>query len=487
MIEKTGKNDMVDILDRDGKVVISGDGEKTAETGETDLFKVMDMIRKSMHEVEKYFMMIAYALYVIKEKKLYLAGGYPDIYSLAENEFQLTKSTTTRYINVCRQFSKGHNSACLDERYSGFGIGQLFEMLPMKPEERKKITPDTPVKVIRMMKNKGVPMLSGAEGQKALPIFWNDTERREWLEDVDAWGVWYVDEKIHAKYYRYIFNDDSILIAVRYRDICQPDAPEGSESQGKGNEGYGGVYYHMLYSEAYIEKHLDEIKSKSSRQFCHDTVTTKTLVKFLKEISPEEDIDPYVWYSIEFDTRNLEKSAIKELPTMARHYAAFYHTHKYIPAFFNLKNDREIKGYAPTLCTGSGNPQSIGGLAIFDISTNIMSVLDDESINMAEKGRNVRMLMNIASPEEKEKMNKVFGNNPGWEEWTRPYEGKVKFHVRKYTPEECFALMGLDKEAVDRCRALGVSDAELFKQAGNGIVTNCVQEIVKRLHKAQCR
>lgn len=172
---------------------------------------------------------------------------------------------------------------------------------------------------------------------------------------------------------------------------------------------------------------------------------------------------------------------------MARHYAAFYHTHKYIPAFFNLKNDREIKGYAPTLCTGSGNPQSIGGLAIFDISTNIMSVLDDESINMAEKGRNVRMLMNIASPEEKEKMNKVFGNNPGWEEWTRPYEGKVKFHVRKYTPEECFALMGLDKEAVDRCRALGVSDAELFKQAGNGIVTNCVQEIVKRLHKAQCR
>lgn len=487
MIRKEHNGNIVDILDRDGKVVISGDGEKTAEAGETDLFKVMDMIRESIHEVEKYFMMIAYALYVIKEKKLYLAGGYPNIYSLAENEFQLTKSTTSRYIRICREFSKGHNSACLDERYSGFHIGQLFEMLSMEPEERKKITPDMQVKVIREIKKRGIPSPLKFGGQKGLPRFWNDAERREWLEDVESWGLWYEDDNLHARYYKYDFNDGNRLIAVRYRDTCQSDITENLERQENETEMYGSAYYHMLYSEAYIEKHPDEIKSKSPQQFCHDTVTIKYLVKFLREMAPEEDSDPYTWYSIEFDTSNLGKSEIGKLPAAARHYAAFYCIHKYIPAFFNLKDEKEVRDYAPTLCTGSGNPQSNGGIAVFDISKNIMDILDDETISDAEKGKSVRMLMSIACPEEKERMEGAFGHIPGWDEWIKPYEGKVKFYVRSYTPEECFELMGMRMEDVEKCRAIGVSNAALFKQTGNGIVTNCVQGIIENLYEVQSR
>ena len=61
----------------------------------------------------------------------------------------------------------------------------------------------------------------------------------------------------------------------------------------------------------------------------------------------------------------------------------------------------------------------------------------------------------------------------------------VHYSIRKLLPEECFVLMGLDYDDVKKCRAVGLSDAELFKQAGNGIVTNCVELIAERLYQNQ--
>lgn len=45
--------------------------------------------------------------------------------------------------------------------------------------------------------------------------------------------------------------------------------------------------------------------------------------------------------------------------------------------------------------------------------------------------------------------------------------------------------MGIDSGVVEKCRQLGVSDTELYKQAGNGIATNCVQYLMEHLYKAQ--
>ena len=53
------------------------------------------------------------------------------------------------------------------------------------------------------------------------------------------------------------------------------------------------------------------------------------------------------------------------------------------------------------------------------------------------------------------------------------------------TPKECFRLMGLTGEDCDKCSAAGVSNSQLYKQAGNGIVTNCVELIFEHIYKAQ--
>ena len=37
--------------------------------------------------------------------------------------------------------------------------------------------------------------------------------------------------------------------------------------------------------------------------------------------------------------------------------------------------------------------------------------------------------------------------------------------VRKLMPEECFVLMGMTEEDCKKCRALGISDTQLYKQA----------------------
>ena len=58
-----------------------------------------------------------------------------------------------------------------------------------------------------------------------------------------------------------------------------------------------------------------------------------------------------------------------------------------------------------------------------------------------------------------------------------------KLAIRKLTPEECFILMGLTAEDCEKCRNVGVSNSQLYKQAGNGLITNCVQYIMEHLYK----
>lgn len=59
------------------------------------------------------------------------------------------------------------------------------------------------------------------------------------------------------------------------------------------------------------------------------------------------------------------------------------------------------------------------------------------------------------------------------------------FRVRKLTPNECWKLMGLSEEDCANAKNIGIADSQLYKQAGNGIVTNCVELLVEHLYKAQ--
>lgn len=53
--------------------------------------------------------------------------------------------------------------------------------------------------------------------------------------------------------------------------------------------------------------------------------------------------------------------------------------------------------------------------------------------------------------------------------------------VRKLTPKECFRLMTFDDADYEKCKAAGISDSALYKQAGNSIVVKVLMAIFKEL------
>lgn len=57
--------------------------------------------------------------------------------------------------------------------------------------------------------------------------------------------------------------------------------------------------------------------------------------------------------------------------------------------------------------------------------------------------------------------------------------------IRRLTPRECFRLQAFPDELFDKARAVGMSDAQLYKQAGNAVTTNVVYEIGLKLKEIE--
>lgn len=52
--------------------------------------------------------------------------------------------------------------------------------------------------------------------QPPLPIMRNNDQRKEWLRNYKAWGLWYTDNHTDVKYYKYDFNNGARLIVEEY-------------------------------------------------------------------------------------------------------------------------------------------------------------------------------------------------------------------------------------------------------------------------------
>ena len=53
--------------------------------------------------------------------------------------------------------------------------------------------------------------------------------------------------------------------------------------------------------------------------------------------------------------------------------------------------------------------------------------------------------------------------------------------IRKLTPTECYKLMGFSAEDCIKASDGGVSNSQLYKQAGNSIVVNVLEAIFTKL------
>ena len=56
-----------------------------------------------------------------------------------------------------------------------------------------------------------------------------------------------------------------------------------------------------------------------------------------------------------------------------------------------------------------------------------------------------------------------------------------EYRIRKLTPRECFRLMDLSDEDIDKIQSAGISMTQQYKMAGNSIVVSCLYHIFKNL------
>lgn len=122
--------------------------------------------------------------------------------------------------------------------------------------------------------------------QPELPHLKNNEQRKEWIQNVEAWGLWYEDENIQARYYRYIFPDGSRLIAAKYRYTCPPWLSD-DEDFIKDDGNYRETYYHMIYSDEYAANKENKYKCYE-RYYTNTTTSVAEIEEYLKLIQKKD-------------------------------------------------------------------------------------------------------------------------------------------------------------------------------------------------------
>ena len=128
----------------------------------------------------------------------------------------------------------------------------------------------------------------------------------------------------------------------------------------------------------------------------------------------------------------------------------------------------DIKGIAPTLSTMQGGGQEPKILIKEATAKGYAEAQPGDSVNISHpksetrRGRVGKQVANTLLTGEEQA---VVTND---------------YRIRKLTPRECWRLQGFPDWAFDRAKEVN-SDSQLYKQAGNSVTVNVIEEIARRL------
>ena len=139
----------------------------------------------------------------------------------------------------------------------------------------------------------------------------------------------------------------------------------------------------------------------------------------------------------------------------------------------DIYKNREPRVYpktAPTIrANHAGDLKVMGGVAI--------KTANKKGYDMAANGDSI----DLAYPSSQTRRGRV-GHGVAKTLATTDTMGTMQgLRIRKLTPKECWRLMGFSDEDFNKAQASGVSNSQLYKQAGNSIVVNVLEGILKNL------
>lgn len=114
--------------------------------------EIKQKLRQELIGVKRSFVRIGYMLRRIDDQKGYEQDGYKSIAEFAQKELGLHPSTTTRFMEINREYSIDGYSERLREEYEDLSRSQLEEMLKLPEEDRAMIEPAASRESIRDLK-----------------------------------------------------------------------------------------------------------------------------------------------------------------------------------------------------------------------------------------------------------------------------------------------------------------------------------------------
>ena len=141
----------------------------------------------------------------------------------------------------------------------------------------------------------------------------------------------------------------------------------------------------------------------------------------------------------------------------------------------DIKGNEQVRrvygtdGLSPTLNTMQGGNRQPKVLVREATKKGYTEAVDGDSINLEQ-------------PNSKTRRGRV-GRGVAQTLNTAPRQAVVEpsLRIRKLTPKECFRLMGFDDADIDVLIENGISNTQLYKQAGNSIVVNVLEAIFDNL------
>lgn len=147
---------------------------------------------------------------------------------------------------------------------------------------------------------------------------------------------------------------------------------------------------------------------------------------------------------------------------------------KEIGGGFIKKQNMKDNNVMSTLKT---NPQQIGICVEAPSGGVAIRTANRQGYDMATDGDGV----DLSYPQSKTKRGRV-GHGVSKTLMGADCMGTIdNYRIRKLTPKECWRLMSFDDSDFDKAKASGVSDSQLYKQAGNSIVVKVLEGILRNL------
>lgn len=191
-------------------------------------------------------------------------------------------------------------------------------------------------------------------------------------------------------------------------------------------------------------------------------------------VSIRKDIDLINGYEFEFPEKIELKLRLKDMLEDVSDVDEKYYLSDKLIKFFERHNKEQEKkgnGFRWETTTGEGIAKSITTrVGACRTDDNYIKVIGEVDIKGHDCIKRIYDVNGIAPT-----LTDMQGGH-------RQPKVEVNERVRKLTPKECFRLMGFKDEDFMKARGAGISDTQLYKQAGNSIVVQVLEAVMGVIH-----